>query len=171
MPCPICKREHPYSVAQAMGVLARTPRLLEILTSRTSPARLTRRPVPGKWCPREIVGHLNDCEWVFGVRYRKIAAEPGSTLPAFEQDSWVNRLGNAKMPLKGVLGTFAAMRSANVALLKSLPASAWKQTAEHPEYGSLRLKDLILHLATHDASHLARLEDLCPPTRARTKRS
>jgi DinB superfamily len=162
MPCPICQREHPQTLPQALGVLARTPTLLEILANRTAPARLARRPAPDKWSAKETIGHLADCEWVFGVRYRKIVAEPGAPLPAFEQDAWATRLGHEKAPVRSLLAAFAALRGANVALLKSLPAEAWTQAGQHPSYGALRLQDLILHIATHDASHLARLEDLCP---------
>ena len=163
MPCPMCKREHPQTIPQALGVLARTPALLEILVNRTAPVRLARRPEPEKWSAKEIIGHLADCEWIFGVRYRKIAAEPGAPLPAFEQDAWATRLGHAQAPIRPMLATFAALRAANVALLKSLPAAAWEQSAPHPNYGPLRIRDLVLHIATHDAAHLARLDDLCSP--------
>ena len=166
MPCPMCKRNHPYTVSQAMGVLSRTPKLLVMLTSRTASPRLSKQPAPGKWSAREILCHLADCEWIFGVRYRKIAAEPGAPLPAFEQDAWAKKLRYAKTPLKLALAAFAAMRNSNVALLKSLPASAWKQAGAHPTYGNLALRDLVLHIASHDANHLARLEELCPAKRA-----
>ena len=172
MPCPVCQREHPQTLPQAIGVLARTPALLEILVNRTAPARLAKRPAPDKWSPKEVIGHLSDCEWVFGVRYRKIAAEPGTPLPAFEQDAWAARLGHAKAPVKSLLAAFAALRGANVALLRSLPAEAWEQAGQHPSYGALRLQDLILHIATHDAGHLSRLEELCPEVvRPRPKRA
>jgi hypothetical protein len=164
MPCPMCKRDHPQTIPLALGVLARTPGLLEMLVNRTSPIRLAKRPEPDKWSAKEIIGHLADCEWVFGVRYRKIAAEPGTALPAFEQDAWAAQLGHAKAAIKPTLATFAALRAANVALLKSLPALAWEQTAVHPTYGPLGIRDLVLHIATHDATHLSRLEDLCPPS-------
>jgi hypothetical protein len=166
MPCPICKRNHPYSVAQATGVMARTPRLLGVLLSRASAAKLSKAPAPGKWSAREILCHLADCEWIFGVRYRKIAAEPGTPLPAFEQDTWAKKFSYSKIPVKSALATFSAMRDANVAMLKSLPPGAWKQSGAHPTYGKLTLKDIVLHIATHDANHLARLEELCPPKRA-----
>ena len=53
-----------------MEVLSETPARLADIVSHTHADVLKTRPFPGKWTPNEIIGHLSDAEWVFGMRLR-----------------------------------------------------------------------------------------------------
>ncbi|MGH9460000.1 MAG: DinB family protein, partial [Vicinamibacteria bacterium] len=158
MDCPICKRDHPETDARALSILSATPRRLEKLTSTLSPRNAAARPMRGKWSAKEIVAHLNDGEIIYGMRYRRIAADPGAPLPAFDQEVWAKELQYPKQPLKANLESFVALRKQNLALLKVLPKGVWSQVAAHPEYGTLSLRELVVHLAHHDRSHTSQVE-------------
>jgi uncharacterized damage-inducible protein DinB len=160
MSCPICQKEHPYTIPEALANLAKTPRRLQRLASRIGPGLGAARPAPEKWSAKEIICHVADCEIVFGFRYRKILAEPGSTLAAFDQQAWANNLGYRSQSLKPVLSSFASVRGSNLALLKSLPEQAWDRSGQHAEYGELTLRQLVLHLAYHDRNHTGQVEKL-----------
>jgi hypothetical protein len=160
MPCPMCQKKHPYAVGQALTSLAGTSRRLQRLTERISSKQASARPAPDKWSAKEIICHLADCELVYGMRYRKIVAEPKPSLVPFDQDAWADNLQYRRQPLKGSLATFLALRGSNLAMLKALPKSAWNKKGQHPSYGELSLKQLVVHIADHDRNHVAQVEKL-----------
>ncbi len=158
MDCPICKREHLETDTRALSILSSTPRRLEKLVSSLSPNNAVARPVRGKWSAKEIIAHLNDCEIIYGFRYRRIAAEPGTPLAAFDQEVWAKELHYRKQPLKLTLESFVALRKHNLALLKVLPKGVWTQVSPHPEYGTISLREMVVHLAYHDRNHTSQVE-------------
>jgi hypothetical protein len=165
MSCPLCNKSHAYSIDGALKMLAGTPRRVERLAGGATAKQEASRPSPEKWSAREIVCHLADCELVYGQRYRKIIAEPGAALVAFDQDAWAGNLQYRAQPVKGTLAVFKALRGGNIALFKRIPRAAWNQAGNHPHYGVLTLRQLVVHMADHDRNHLAQLERLLPRRR------
>lgn len=169
MPCPICQKDHPYTIPEALSMLAAAPRRLEKLASAMGPNRATRKPAPDKWSAKEIICHLADCELTYGFRYRKIIAEPAPALVPFDQEAWAKNLQYQAQPLKSALATFTALRNGHVSLFRSLPPEIWGKTGQHPEYGALTLGQLLSHLVQHDLNHIAQVERLCPPPAKKAK--
>jgi len=163
MTCPFCQKEHPYTISEAVSMLAAAPRRLEKLASAMSPRRATNKPSPDKWSAKEIICHLADCELVYGIRYRKILAEPTPALVPFDQEAWAKNLQYQTQPLKSVVATFAALRNGHVSLFKSLPPEDWDKGGQHPQYGALTLRQIVSHLVQHDLNHIAQVERLSPP--------
>jgi hypothetical protein len=48
-----------------------------------------RRPAPGKWSPREIIGHLIDSAANNHARFVRAQFEPGLVFPGYAQEDWV----------------------------------------------------------------------------------
>jgi uncharacterized damage-inducible protein DinB len=165
----MCQKEHPDAISEVLANLAAAPRRLERLASSLSPRAAATRPAPDKWSAKEIICHLADCELVYGFRYRKILAEPDAALVPFDQDAWAKSLQYQSQSLKSALAAFGALRNAHVVLFKSLAAESWERSGRHPDYGVLTLKQLVSHLASHDQSHVAQIERLCPPPKPRKK--
>lgn len=157
MSCPMCNKDHDYTIDAALKRLASTGRRLEKLFSKLSANRAAARPAPGKWSPKEILCHLADCEIVYGLRYRKIVSEPGGALVAFDQEAWARNLRYRRQSLKQALNTFKMMRDGNVRLLKSLPKAAWNKAGKHPHYGALTLRQIVVHMTDHDRNHVAQV--------------
>lgn len=61
-----------------------TPRLLEIDDTRSA-----RRPAPGKWSPREIVGHLVDSASNNHQRFLRAQWQDDLIFQGYAQDAWV----------------------------------------------------------------------------------
>jgi uncharacterized damage-inducible protein DinB len=158
----MCKKNHAYTIDQALTSLAGTARRLERLALGLTPKQAAARPAPDKWSVKELLCHLADCELVYALRYRKILAEPGAALVAFDQNAWASRLQYQRQPVKDSLGRFKALRCAHIGLLKSLPGTAWDLAGQHPSYGALNLRQLVVHLVDHDRNHLAQVERLVP---------
>jgi uncharacterized damage-inducible protein DinB len=141
-----------------MTALAATPKKIARLASRLGSKGTTARPAEDKWSAREIICHLADCEIVYGMRYRKILAEPGTALVAFDQERWAEGLQYRTQDLRSTLESFTALRAQHLKWLKSLKPEAWGRAGAHPEYGTLSLRQLVTHLADHDRNHTAQIE-------------
>ena len=68
----------PYAEAlgrQDAGVViaATSARLAKVFESKSA-EELEQRPAPGKWCLREVMAHLADCEIAWGWRLRQVLA-------------------------------------------------------------------------------------------------
>jgi hypothetical protein len=163
MPCPICQKEHASDVPEILNRLASAPRRLEKAAASANPRRVSIRPAPGKWSAREIICHLADCEVVYGVRYRKILAEPDPVLVPFDQDAWAANLQYRNQPIKTAVAAFCALRNSHVALFRRMPEENWEKAGIHQSYGSLTLRQIASHLVEHDRNHLAQIERLLPP--------
>jgi hypothetical protein len=126
--------------------------------------------MPGKWSIKEIVSHLADTELVYGYRYRRTIAEPGASLGEFDQEIWAKELLYRKQPLDTIKETFSALRKQNLVLLKLVPKGVWSQHASHPEYGTISLREMVAHLATHDRNHLSQIERIAAVVDRRSRK-
>lgn len=115
--------------------------------------RIDSPPQPGKWTARQIVAHVADCEAVAAVRYRMIAAQPGSTLTAFDQEKWANELLYGYQPWEDALRAYSSMRWHNLNMLRGLPLEIWSRSAIHEERGENTLFRMVKHNAEHVENH------------------
>jgi hypothetical protein len=77
----------PACARRLADVLGRaTPELLAIDDAATA-----RRPAPGKWSPREIIGHLIDSASNNHQRFVRTRERDDLVVEGYEQDAWVER--------------------------------------------------------------------------------
>jgi hypothetical protein len=143
---------------EPMKVLAATPRKIERLFKNASPAKLKKRPAPGKWSAAEIVAHLADAEIVLGYRVRAILGAPGTPIQAFDQDSWAEAGHYAQRNPRQSLEQLGALREGNLALYKSLTSEQWKHFGIHSERGQESVEHIARMMAGHDLNHLQQIE-------------
>lgn len=136
------------------------------LIQRASPAKLRKRPAPGKWSAGEIIAHLADCEIVTGWRMRQILGAPGSPIQPFDQDAWAAAGHYEKRDARKMLAQFRASREANLALLKILTPEQWKQHGMHAERGVETIEHIVGLMAGHDLNHLAQVERIVAPKKS-----
>jgi hypothetical protein len=67
------------------SVNAAMPRLLAIDEEASA-----RPPAPGKWCPRELIGHLIDSAANNHQRFVRARFQGDLVFPGYEQDDWVS---------------------------------------------------------------------------------
>ena len=139
----------------AAKVMAETPRRLGLVLDGLSTAEIEARPAPGKWCVREVVAHLADCEIAFGFRLRQALAGERMMQP-FDQDAWA-RMYDA-YSLEGAWECFKALRAWNVAFVGALSEEDKGKTVTHPERGEMTLWTIVETMAGHDLHHLAGLK-------------
>ena len=151
-----------------LKVAAATPKRLERLIKGMPAAKLRKRPAPGKWSVAEILAHLADGEIVRGWRMRQILGAPGTPIQPFDQDAWAATGHYEKRDPRKSLETFRAVREANLALLKSLTREQWKQYGMHAERGQETIEHIVRLDAGHDLNHLAQVERILAPKRAKS---
>ena len=147
----------------ALKTQAGTPKRLEKLVKRASPARLRKRPAPDKWSAGEILAHLADTEIVMGWRVRSILAAPGTPIQPFDQDAWASAGNYAKRDPRKSLQQFTVVREANLALMKSLTPEQWKHAGMHAERGEESIERILHMIAGHDLNHIAQIERILVP--------
>ncbi|MFZ1130053.1 MAG: DinB family protein [Terriglobales bacterium] len=139
-------------------VQSTTSKKLTRLVKRVSPAKLRKRPAPGKWSVAEILAHMADVEIVVGWRMRSILGNPGTPIQAFDQDAWVVAGHYEKRNPRESIELHHVLRTANLALLKSLSREQWKQYGEHAERGQETIERIARMLAGHDINHIQQIE-------------
>jgi hypothetical protein len=141
-------------------VQAATAAKLKRLISRAAPAKLRKRPAPGKWSASEILAHLADAEIAISWRIRQILSAPGIPLQAYDQDAWNVSGRYEKRDARKSLEMFGVLREANLWLLKSLTPAQRKMHGMHAERGMETIDHITQMMAGHDLNHLAQVERL-----------
>ena len=139
-------------------VIAETEDKLLAATQDLRDEQLRVPEKPGKWSILEVVWHLADVEIVLGFRYRMVAAEPGRSVPAINQDAWVTELDYNGRGLEDALEHFAHVRTVNLRFLKDLPKERFEHFAMHEERGKETLEDMVRLYAAHDCYHLHQID-------------
>ena len=141
-----------------MDVQDATPAKLHALLAEAGP-NLRTRPAPKEWSVIELLGHLVDAEMVMSARYRWTISQDKPPLPGYDQDLWVDRLRHYADEPDALLGTFAALRGANLGLWQRSSESDRERVAMHAERGPESYSLMFRMLAGHDRFHLDQMRE------------
>ena len=149
--------------AQANEPLAlqrETPRVLAELMTKASNEQLRVRPRQDKWSVGEILAHLAEDEIATAWRYRQMVEHSGIELAGFDQDLWA-RIGDyaSRVPHES-LELFRLLRSVNLQFLQQLPPEQWECFGIHAERGRITVRELVTHMAGHDANHIEQIRNI-----------
>jgi hypothetical protein len=145
-----------FNITQGTAVLERTPPALRALLRGVGPAWADATEGPETWSPYAVVGHMilgERTNWV--PRARLILAQgPNRRFTPFEREA-----ASQGESLEDLLDEFAKLRAANLATL-----AGWRLTdtelaleGEHPEFGTVTLRQLLSTWVTHDLAHVAQV--------------
>jgi hypothetical protein len=119
--------------------------------------RVRERPEPDEWSVLECAGHIADAELVVSGRLRWIVAHDEPPLIGYDQDLWVDRLHHNEDEPEALVGTFGAMRAANLALWSRSTATERARVGHHAERGPESFDLTFRLLAGHDRFHLGQI--------------
>jgi uncharacterized damage-inducible protein DinB len=143
---------------------AQTPSLLADLIANLSGERLTTRPAPDKWSVSEILAHLAEDEIATALRYRQMIEHSGIPLAGFDQALGAS-LGNSPgRDRHDSLALFRLLRNANLEFLRTLSPEQWDRSGIHAERGRITVRDLVTHMAGHDANHVQQIQTILSST-------
>lgn len=66
--------EKPFTIEQALTILAQTPQRIAALTADLTPAQLRTPPAPGEWSANDVLAHLRSCADIWGGCIRRLLA-------------------------------------------------------------------------------------------------
>lgn len=92
------------------------------------------KPAPKEWSVHQVVVHLADSETNAYLRARRLVAEPGQPLMAYDQDVWADKLDYHNQSTEDALELTRFVRKMTYDFIKNLPDGVWSNTAVHPEY-------------------------------------
>lgn len=115
---------------------------------------------PGGWSIHEVIGHLADAEANAYVRCRRLIAEPGSAVLAYDEERWTAALGYHEQSFSDALELFRWLRSTTYKLLKTLPEGVWEQTVEHSETGTMTLDNWLAAVVNHVYGHIEQMDQI-----------
>ncbi|MFD2445282.1 DinB family protein [Bacillus sp. CGMCC 1.16607] len=144
---------------EAIEILERTPRALSNLLSGLSSEWIFSNEGEGTWSPFDVVGHLIEAEkylWIPRVEMILSKGESES-FPPF--DRWSQLLLNSEKTMDPLLSEFEELRQKNLEKIKMTyhPHINLEQTGKHPEFGVVKLRELLATWSAHDLSHTAQI--------------
>lgn len=118
---------------------------------------LLHRYAPDKWTIKEILVHIVDDERIYACRALRFARGDLTPLPGFEQDAFAASSQANERQAADILGEYAAVREATIALFRGLPEAAMLRSGIADGKRST-VRALGYHIAGHEAHHIAIVE-------------
>jgi hypothetical protein len=127
-------------------------------------ARSARRPSPGKWSPREIIGHLIDSASNNHGRFVRAQFRDDLVFDGYEQDAWVAAQQYQDAPWAELVGLWRAFNLHLAHVMDVTPAAerlkpraahnldrlAWRALpADRPATLDFFMEDYVEHLKHH----------------------
>lgn len=110
------------------------------------------RYAPGKWCVKDILGHLIDGERIFAYRALHIARRDAIPLPGFEEDDYARESNASERTIEDLTSEFRAVRAATLALFRSFSPDMWERFGI-ANNAPIKVSALPFIIAGHTAHH------------------
>lgn len=152
-------RKNPYGDAlgdaDVMESLRETPERLRALVERLTPERMASSYAPGKWTAQQLLVHLAQCEFAFGVRIRMALTHVGYAVQPFNQDAWLER----EHVVDGHVAfqAYYAARQMNLLYFATFTETDRLTAMMHPERGAMHVEWMLEILAGHERHHLGHI--------------
>ncbi|HET7584296.1 MAG TPA: DinB family protein [Gemmatimonadaceae bacterium] len=148
-----------FDLQTAVPMLASTPSTLRGMLSDLPAALMDATEGPETWSTNVILGHLVHCERADWMPRARIILEQGANRRFTPLDRSAQLRESDGKPTAELLGEFALLRAENVETLSGwqLTDEQLALTGEHPEFGSVTLRQLLATWVAHDLAHIAQI--------------
>lgn len=152
-------------LAALLDSLEAMPGELQSAARRMTEEAAVAAPADGGFSLVEQAWHLADLEREgYGARIRRLLAEEDPLLPDFDGARIAAERSYRERSLAEGVAAFLAARTANVALLRSLPDNAWGRAGRQEGVGAITLRDVPRLMREHDDSHRTEIAALLAGT-------
>ena len=147
-------------VAELRGAIEKFTPMLEKMSEEAT----RQRPGPGKWCPREIIGHLIDSASNNHQRFVRALFQEDLVFPGYAQDAWVSAQQYREAPWRELLALWGSFNLHIARLMEAAPAEqrlkprvrhnldelAWRAVPRNePATLDYFMSDYVAHLKHH----------------------
>ena len=146
-----------FELEEGISILERTPAVISTLLDDLPEGWTRVDEGPDTWNPRQVVAHLINGERTDWIPRARIILKQGKYRRFDPFDRFAEL--NTPRPLKDLLEEFDQVRSENIATLRgwNLKDQDLELTGEHPEFGSVTMRQLLATWVVHDLSHIAQI--------------
>jgi DinB family protein len=147
-----------YSLDLATQVLRQTPLMLEALLSELSEEWTHESEGPGAWTPYQVVGHMTFVEESDWIDRTQLILDhgPSRVFEAIDREAGFERFKGVSLP--ALLERFAEVRNVNLLSLEVLVSTEdLGERGVHPEFGEVRLDQLLAAWVVHDLNHVSQI--------------
>ncbi|ARK29771.1 DinB family protein [Halalkalibacter krulwichiae] len=148
-----------FNLNESIEILERTPQTLAVFLSNLSSEWVTCNEGQGTWNATEVIEHLIEGERTNWIPRLEFMLQKGESkpFPAFNRFSHID--DSTKMSIEQNLIEFKKIRHENIEKLKSLITSDVQLdlTGVHPEFGPVKVKELISTWVAHDFTHITQI--------------
>ena len=134
-------------------ILDETPKMLLNFSDEAA----SKIPAPGKWCKKEILGHLIDSAGNNHQRFVRMQIENKLNLPQYKQNEWVEVQKYRNRNWIDLVKLWMGLNMHIVHVFENVDASKLGNTALFPEYGELTLQFIIDDYVDHMEHHLKQM--------------
>lgn len=148
-----------FDLPAGVAVLERTPRALRAMLAGLSSELIDGTEGPDTWSPFDIVGHLVHGERTDWIARARIILTQGPNRRFEPFDRFAQFRDSRGKTLEQLLDEFDALRSANLQTLNEwrLTGEQLALEGEHPEFGSVTVRQLLATWVAHDLGHIAQI--------------
>ena len=126
---------------------------LILLFKNLTDAQQNFRYAPGKWSPKELLGHLTDFERIASYRMLAIARGEQQPLPGFDENDYMEAANFDAQSLADLLRQYELARQSTLALMKSFKPESWDQRGT-ANGALISVRVLAWLIAGHERHHL-----------------
>jgi hypothetical protein len=138
------------------AILAIRDREVGRLRAMSEPG-ISRAPSPGKWCAKEVLGHLIDSAGNNAQRFVRAQLSTELAFPGYEQEKWVAVQDYAHEDWKGLVELWSALNAHLAHVVSRIPAAGMATPCRIGDKEPVSLGAVIESYITHIEHHLAQL--------------
>ena len=148
-----------FDFEEAIEILERTPRTLEVFLSGLSESWLECNEGDDTWNAYEVIGHLVEAEISDWMPRLEMILSKGESEPFPPFDRFAHLQKTQGQSIDALLMEFQKLRKDNIQKLWDLvdPSQHLELTGMHPEFGPVRLKELLATWTVHDLTHISQI--------------
>lgn len=108
---------------------------------------------PYTWTIKQVLGHMTDCERIFGCRALRIARNDATPLPSFDENAYMQHASFNRWPIADLAAEFGLLRRSHIAMFRHFDDAAWLRrgvVSNHP----MTPRAMLYAVAGHAKHHL-----------------
>jgi hypothetical protein len=144
----------------AVDAIAAAPTHLRSAVSGLDDKQLDTAYRPDGWTVRQVVHHVPDSHMNAYIRFKLALTEETPTIKPYEEAKWARLEDSKSTPIATSLALLDAVHDRWLRILRSMSASDFARTLNHPESGVMNLDQMLALYEWHGRHHVAHVTNL-----------